>query len=225
MMLVVIGSVWFWRRSTDESWGWFWVGAALWTVAVAAKFAIAIPLNEPLLAGLKSFPRWVYVALGTIYGGALTGLTEILFTFIAALVWPRMAATASRAVAVGVGAGTFEAAILAIGAAAAILSIGEGVASWSVALVPAVERLIAISCHVASRVLVLMAVASRRWIFFWGGFLLLSAVDGVAMYLHVTGKVGTTSPWVMEAMLAPLGFVSIPITIWCIRNWPAEDRR
>ena len=116
MMLVASASVWFWRRRCDESWRWFWAGAALWTVAVAVKFAIAIPLNEPLFRYLKSsLPHWAYLTAGSIYGGAMTGVTEVLFVFIAALIWRPMAASASRAAAVGVGAGAFEAALLAIG--------------------------------------------------------------------------------------------------------------
>ena len=71
MMFVAIAGVSFWRRRTGVPWRWFWVGAALWTVAVAAKFAIAIPLNGPLLKGLSSsLPYWAYLTVGTIYGGA-----------------------------------------------------------------------------------------------------------------------------------------------------------
>jgi uncharacterized membrane protein YhfC len=222
MMLVAVASVCFWRKRTGVPWRWFWVGALLWTVAVAVKFGIAIPLNGPLLSGLKSsLPDWGYLTVGTIYGGVMTGITEVLFTFIAALIWPRMAATAPRAVAVGVGAGAFEAALLAIVAAAAAIIAGAGTVAWLGALVPVIERLIAILCHVASRVLSLMAVASRRWMLFFYGFLLLSGIDAVAMYLHLSGKVSTISFWTAEAMIGPFALVSIPITRWCIRHWPA----
>ncbi len=222
MMLVVIASAWLWRSRCDASWKWFWVGAALWTVAVAVKFAIAIPLNGPLLGFLKSsLPRWAYLAAGTIYGGAMTGVTEVLFTFIAGLIWRSMAGTASRAAGVGVGAGAFEAALLAIGAALVVIVSGEGKTGWSlVLLTPAVERVTAILCHVASRLLVLMAVASRRWVLFWCGFLLLSSVDGAAMLLYLTDQFGKISPWAIEGMLAAFGLVSIPIIRWCIQNWP-----
>jgi uncharacterized membrane protein YhfC len=221
MMLVAVAIVWFWRKRTGIPWRWFWVGALLWTVAVAVKFGIAIPLNGPLLTGLKSLlPDWGYLSVGTIYGGVMTGITEVLFTFIAAMIWPRMAAAPQRAVAVGVGAGAFEAALLAIVAATAAFIAGAGPTAWLGALVPVVERLIAILCHVASRVLALMAVASRRWMLFLYGFLLLSGIDAVAMYLHLSGKVSTISFWAAEAMLAPFALASIPITRWCIRHWP-----
>jgi uncharacterized membrane protein YhfC len=223
MMLVAVASVWYWRKRTDVPWRWFWVGALLWTVAVAVKFGIAIPLNGPLLTWLKSsLPEWGYLAAGAIYGGVLTGITEVLFTFIAALIWPRMAATAERAVAVGAGAGAFEAALLAVIAAAGAFIMGAGTSSWIGALVPVIERVIAILCHIASRVLALMAIANRRWVLLFYGFLLLSGIDAVAMYLHLSGKVSTISFWTMEAMLAPFALVSIPITRWCIRNWPSR---
>jgi hypothetical protein len=131
-----------------------------------------------------------------------------------------MAATPGRAVGVGVGAGAFEAMLLGFAGAAAALLAGLGVTSWSVALAPAAERVIAILCHVAARVLVLMAVATGKWQLFWYGFLLLSGLDAVAMYLHLSGQVGTMSSWMMEAMLAPFGLISIPIVLWCIKHWP-----
>jgi hypothetical protein len=222
MMLVTIVSVCLWRRRCDASWRWFWAGAALWTVAVAVKFAIAIPLNEPLLRHLRSsLPHWAYLTAGSIYGGVLTGVTEVLFVFIAALIWRSMTATAPRAAGVGVGAGAFEAALLALVAALTTIGVSQSRAGWSAALLaPAVERIIAILCHVASRLLTILAVASRRWSLFWYGFLLMSAMDGLAMTFYLTGSVRTLSPWAMEARLVPFGLISIPIIRWCINNWP-----
>jgi uncharacterized membrane protein YhfC len=225
MIVVVAGCLWYWRRWSDVSWKWFWIGAALWVVGVAVKFAIAIPLNEPLLKLLESsLPHWAYLSVGTIFGGGLTGVTEVLFTFIAALIWPRMAATSQRAIAIGLGAGVFEAALLALGVAAAAFFGGERVANLSLILVPAVERLIAIQCHIAARVIVLLAVARRQWVLFWGGFVLLSAVDALATYLYLTGQVSTLSPWTIEMMMAPFGLLSIPIIFWCVRHWPHEQQ-
>ena len=119
------------------------------------------------------------------------------------------AATAPPAVAVGVGAGALERRCLAIGAAAVTLIAGVGAGTWIER--SAFEHLIAILCHVASRVLGGNS-RRRRWVLFCYGFLLLSAVDAVAMYLHLSGRVSTMSPWTIEAVIAPLGLVSIPIT-------------
>jgi len=221
MMLVAAAAVWLWRRLSGAEWKWFWVGAALWIVAVAVKFAIAIPLNERVMVDLKEVvPYWAYVTVGATYGGVMTGVTEILFTLIAALRWRQMAETASRGVAVGVGAGAFEAALIAFGFVGAAV-VGDAISStWGVTLVPAAERVTAILCHTASRSLVLLGVARRRYALFWYGFLLMSGVDAVAM-LYLIEAVRPASLWVTEAMYAPFGLVSIPITIWCIRHWPA----
>jgi hypothetical protein len=225
MLLVAIASVTIARLRTGAAWRWFWAGAALWTVAVAVKFAIAIPLNGPLLKALQaSLPHWAYLALGTVYGGAMTGVTEVLFTLLAALIWRRMASTAARAVGIGVGAGAFEAALLTIAAlSAAFLVPDAGITNWSVMLAPASERLVAILCHTAARVLVLLAVASRRWTLFWAGFLLLSAVDAVAMYLPLSGQLTLLSQWTVQAIIAPFGLLSIPIILWSVGHWPAAQ--
>jgi hypothetical protein len=88
-------------------------------------------------------------------------------------------------------------------------------------LVGPVERLICVLCHTSSRALVLLGVARGRWgwPFFWG-FLILTAIDSVAGYAHLTGILGKTSVWWIELAIAPAAVVSIPVLIWCVRNWP-----
>lgn len=263
MILVGIASIIYWRRR-GVAWRWFWIGAGLWLIAVAVKFAIAIPSNRPIYEALKSaLPNWAYLTAGSIYGGALTGITEILFVFIAATIWRQLADGADRAVAIGVGAGGFEAALLGIGVIAVAIGgrVGgaapqgtyvvevtttEAIGKWHLrihddpampkrdsvesasaftrSLAGPTERVIAILCHVASRALVLLAVARRRWPLFWFGFAWLSGVDALATYFWLTGKVSTLSPWTMEALLVPFAVMSIPITAWCIRGWPASSQ-
>ena len=60
--------------------------------------------------------------VGSIYVGLLTGVFEIGITLVAALIWKQMARDAARGVAVGVGAGAFEALLLGIAAVAAALT-------------------------------------------------------------------------------------------------------
>jgi hypothetical protein len=69
MMLVAIAAVVFWRRLTHLQYRWFWVGAGLWTVAVAIKFAIAIPTNGPIYRSLSGLlPPPSFVVVGSLYG-------------------------------------------------------------------------------------------------------------------------------------------------------------
>ena len=88
-------------------------------------------------------------------------------------------------------------------------------------LVGPVERIIAILCHTSSRALVLLGVARGRWFWpFLGGFVIMTAIDAVAGYVHLAGLMGEVSVWWIELALAPAALLSIPILIWCTRNWP-----
>lgn len=97
----------------------------------------------------------------------MTGVFEIGITLAAALLWRRLAAESKRAVAIGVGAGLFEA--LLLGAWALVFSVVAVASKPNSASAPLfwlaapVERVITIACHIASRTLVLRAVAGGGW--------------------------------------------------------------
>jgi uncharacterized membrane protein YhfC len=238
MTLVGIIAVLAWRWRSGANWRWFWAGAAVWTVGVALKFAWAIPLNAPILAAIEAVvPHDLYLVLGGIYIGLLTGVFEIGITLLAAIFWKKMSQDATRGVAVGVGAGAFEAILLGIVATSAVVlalafggefrerviqAIARNAGSTSLIwLVGPVERVIVILCHVSSRALVLLGVARGRWRwpFLWG-FLILTAIDSVAGYAFLAGMLGDISTWWIELTIAPAALVSVPAIVWCVRSWP-----
>lgn len=235
MLLVGAGSILIWRTMSHARWRWFWVGAGVWSVGVALKLAWAISLNPPILRALESLlPHSAYLVAGSIYVGLLTGVFEIGITLLAGLVWKQMTADAARGVAVGVGAGGFEAVLLGAAtmaaAATALVDPSSAVSgSFAVAastqirlfwLVGIVERILAIACHASSRALVLFGVARRGWWPVVAGFLLMSAVDAVAGFAILSGMVGQVNPWWIELAIAPFAVASIPIVVWCVRHWP-----
>ncbi|HNQ21818.1 MAG TPA: YhfC family glutamic-type intramembrane protease [Phycisphaerae bacterium] len=235
MLLVAVGSVLWWRWRSHAAWRWFWVGAGVWTVGVALKFAVALPLNGPVLRGLEDvLPRFWYLVIGGVYIGLLTGVFEIGVTLVAGLIWRRFALDSARAIAVGVGAGAFEAALLGllslIGMAVAVSGLlpDEAVAAVSAVmlvtplgwLAPPVERAIAILCHTSSRALTFLTVATRRSTYFWGGFLIMTAIDSVAGAYLISGALTSLSAWWIELAIAPAALISLPVLRWCIRHWP-----
>jgi uncharacterized membrane protein YhfC len=233
MMLAALIAVFAWWFYSRVQWRWFWAGAGIWTVGVALKFAVALPLN-PFFFGRAGHGAGLKLVIGSVYCGLLTGIFEIGITLAAALIWRRLARGPARAVAVGLGAGAFEAFLLGLaafgGSLAAAASGQADQALTSLAtmathtpllwLVGPVERVIAILAHTASRVLVLRAVASRRWLGFWAGFAWLSAVDLLAGVVLLTGMTTSGSLWLIELMLLPFGLLSIPLTVWAVRHWP-----
>jgi len=239
MVLVALGSVLYWKRRSEALLRWFWVGAGIWTVGVGLKVVWALLFNEPILRALESaLPRAAYLVGGSLYIGVLTGIFEIGVTLAAVLIWKRLAREPGRAIAVGVGAGAFEALLLGLGVLAGLvvaLSGGPGAEQARAALtrlaqvtpllwlVGPVERVIAILCHTSSRALVLLGVARRRLRLFWWGFLIMTAIDSIAGFVHISGAIGKVSMWWAELALAPFAIVSVPIILWCLRNWPPES--
>jgi len=233
MMVVATAGVFVWWIRNRVQWRWFWAGAGIWTVGVVLKFAVAIPLNS-IIFGKSEPATGLMLCFGSVYLGLLTGIFEIGATLAAALLWRRLAAEPARAVAVGLGAGAFEAFLLGLGAALGALvplAVGQS-ESVLKALAPIishtplwwlagpVERMIAISGHTAGRVLVLRAVACGRWLGFWAGFAWLSAVDLLAGAALLTGMTVSGSLWRIELMILPFGILSLPLVWWAIRRWP-----
>jgi uncharacterized membrane protein YhfC len=233
MMLIALAAVFGWWLHSRVQWRWFWAGAGIWTVGVALKFAVAIPLN-PILFGKSGHAAGLKLCIGAAYCGLMTGVFEIGVTLAAALVWRRLAAEPARAVAVGLGAGAFEALLLGLASGVASLVAlasgqtepmlkslaGIGAHTSLLWLAGPVERVIAILAHTAARVLVLRAVAGRRWLGFWAGFGWLSAVDLLAGVALLTGMTTSGSLWLIELMILPFGVLSIPLTRWAVRHWP-----
>jgi len=240
MVAVALAFAIGWKVRARAQWRWFWVGAAIWAVGVGLKFAWAIPLNKPIVNAIKSvLPESAYLAVASVYVGALTGVFEIGVTLIAARIWRSMAREPNRAVAVGVGAGSIEALLLGlVGFASILISLLEypgagtvrAAAAFSVGGTPLVflagplERIIAILCHTSSRALVLIGVAQRRWAPFWYGFLIMTGIDAIAGWTHLSGFLGTQSVWWVEVAIAPFAVVSIPIIVWCLRRWPVDKK-
>ncbi|MBM3859275.1 MAG: DUF4019 domain-containing protein [Verrucomicrobia bacterium] len=213
---------------------WFWVGAALWAVAVVLKIAAAYLMNPAMFSFLKEqlpFP-W-YVAVGGLYVGLHSSVFEMGITLAAVLVWRQLGSDSHRAIAIGVGAGVVEALLLGVGQliTAAVLVVGlpgaetmGGQAQAAVGttslfwLAPPVERCVAILCHGATRALVLLGVAQRRPMLVAWGVLIFALLDSVAGAFHVSGQMGKASLWWVELALLPFGVLSLVILNWCFRR-------
>jgi hypothetical protein len=220
---------------THVPYRWFWIGAALWTIAVAIKVGIAIATNGPVYGSMQAaLPYPLYLILGGLYGGLQSSFCEIGLTWLAVRKWPQLGQNADRAIGIGFGAGAFEAFLLGLGAAVAVAVAMSGLegakavrdqfdmATETTAvfwLVGTAERIIAVLCHASSRALVLLGVVYRRpWMVFWG-FAIFTILDGLGTAVHLTGRLGTFSLWWIELSILPMALISIPILRWCYSQW------
>jgi hypothetical protein len=238
MVLVGIGASVGWRIISRAQWKWFWIGAGLWAVAVAIKLVLALALNAAVTSWLKqnlSYPA--FIATTGLYIGLLSSACEIGLTIMAAGVWRQLGRDSSRAIAIGVGAGTLEAVLLG---AAAIVAVGIAVSGLPGAaetreqlaestggialfwLIGPVERALALLIHASTRALVLLGLAHKKLRLVWAGWAIFTAVDGIAGAAIVLMKTSAnfSPPWWIELALAPLALLSVFILRWCFQRWP-----
>jgi uncharacterized membrane protein YhfC len=236
MILVALAFAVGWWRWSRARLRWYWVGAGIWTVAVAIKFAWAIAFNQRFLAYLESvLSHQNYVAAGSVYVGLQSSICEIGLTLALALCWRRSTRNANDAIAIGLGAGIFEAIVLGAAGLAAVVAMIAGAQALETAVIAntyiaastpllwlagPVERIIAILCHASSRALIFYGVGARRWRVAAYGFLLFAALDSVAGLVHIGELLGEVSMWWIELSLVPFAALSIPILKWCLSHWP-----
>ena len=102
MMLVALVAVFAWWFYSRVQWRWFWAGAGIWTVGVALKFAVALPLN-PFFFGKSGRAAGLKLVIGSVYCGLMTGIFEIGITLAAAFIWRRLARGPARALPLVLG--------------------------------------------------------------------------------------------------------------------------
>lgn len=201
--------------------GFLAIGALAWVVTVSLKFAWAIPMNTPIAkATVAVLPGLSGLLLISLYIGSLTGWTEVLitwlvlrFTSLGRVPWP-------KALAFGVGFGVVEALWLGFSNVANIaLNAGSLNASalaqlrdplWGAA--PIVERFFVIWIHIASCVLIFLAVARRRSGWMWLAFLYKTLIDGAGAYGQIVGVKSVGFLWTLESLIVVFGVLGWLIT-------------
>jgi uncharacterized membrane protein YhfC len=241
VILIVIASVVLWKARSHSAMKWVLIGGLVWIIGVALKFLCAYTLNNPILSWFEStLGHTGYLLVGSMYIGSLTGIFEIGITLLFALGIKSMYESPGRALGVGLGAGGLEAALIGlsqIGSYAMVMGGLPGNDQVLVALAKAssmtplfvlvapVERMIAMLCHISSRMLVLFAVATKRHRFFWYAFFIMTALDAVAGYFHLAELLNRISMWWIELLIVPFGLISILVIQWCITHWPENEKK
>jgi hypothetical protein len=204
-----------WRRPLRL----FGLGALLWTISVAVKFAIAIPLNRPLDALLhRAFPKHPADLVFWIYLGLLTGITEVGIFLALAKWFQRRQWSWEDAASIGVGFGAIEAILLALAVA---LPVAMGKITDPGTLVPVLERFLTIFIHAVTVVAPIYAVTRRKWGWFAFAFIHKSGVDAVAAYAMLAGNnLLAMHPWRVElGIFGPFAYIAIPILLMLKKRW------
>ncbi len=217
--------------------GYMALGALLWIGTVVIKFVVATPLNPMLYQAI--YVKGQLFAPGSLlfdlYVGALTGLTEVLLTWLL-LRYTRLGKVGwGKALAFGIGFGAFEALLLGISSFVSVLtgmlspqSLGPAIVSLVnlnnplFGLAPVVERIFTIFIHVLSNALLFYGVAKGQGRWLWVAFIYKSGINSVAAFAQMWGVAQLSHLWLIEGFVVLFGLVGIWGIRWVALHYPKQ---
>jgi uncharacterized membrane protein YhfC len=206
--------------------------------AVILKVIVSGITNPAMVSFvLDQFGAGLVPALGGILIGLQSSLFEVGLTLVAVMIWSQLGLNSNRAIAIGIGAGTFEALLIGLsqiastsmalsgapGTGAILQQLNPEVLPTLFWLIAPVERTIAILSHASSRALVLLGQPRRRPWLVLAGFGIFAALDSIAAGAQLTGLPSRNALWLIEAALLPIGLASLVILRWCQQQWPRQE--
>ncbi len=219
-------------------WGYLGLGALAWVVTVALKFIWAVPLNTPIYNALTgSLPESIAMPVFYIYVGLLTGMTEVLLTWLV-LRYTRLGQVPwGKALAFAIGFGAVEALLLGFNSLSGVivalvapeLLSANAVAQIAVAnnplwgLAPIVERFFTCLIHIFCNVLLFYGALRKEARWFWWSFLFKSAIDAVAAFAQLWGLDSLGKIWLIEAVVIVWGLLGWWGTRWVRARYPALE--
>ena len=237
MMVVAIAAVWYWKKYSGVLWSFLLWGSLAWAIGVTLKAAASIPTPAIINQVRDALPPHFADPVLWIYIGLLTGIFECGATFAFAYIHRIREANWNEAVGFGVGFGAIEALLVGVGYFLMVLVVifipdklppellkfaTAGSDSLWVIPAPIVERAIVIPLHALSCVLIIYAVRTRTWRWFWLSFAYKTVVDAIAGYIHLTyglENLTTLDAWIVELVFLPFGVVGILGLYGFRRRW------
>ncbi len=236
MMSVALVSVVYWKVCSRIFWALFLWGALAWVVGISLKTVASIP-TRTVMSGIRDvLPKYLSGPMIWIYIGLLTGIFECGVTLGFAYIERIRKADWKEAVGFGVGFGAIEAFLVGLSSFVIVLLVvliphrlppklidfaTSGSNSLSIIPAPIIERITAIFIHAFSCLLIIYAVRSREWKWFWVSFFYKTAVDSIAGFIHISYGIKNLSAigiWVTELALLPFGIVGIwGLCVFCDR--------
>lgn len=242
MMAIALGTVTYWKAHSKVALSFFLWGAAAWIVGVALKLIAAIPQSAIITGSRELLPRYLSESVLWLYMGLLTGIFECGMALVfASRVKKIRQADWKEAAGFGFGFGAVEALLMGLGSLGLALlatlapdrlppTLLEIPASAMDAILgfsaPIVERIIFVVIHAFSCLLIVYAVQTKDWKWFWAAFLYKTVVDGIAGFAQLTYGVENLTIigiWLLEIACLPFGIVGA-WGLWVFRRrWKRKN--
>jgi hypothetical protein len=226
--MVLAGLIFLLYGTKRGGWKFALLGGGLWAGTVAIKFLIAALVNGPLYQFVSnSLPGLPGTLVFSVYVGCLTGVTEVLLTWIFLMKTKWGQAVWNQILSFGLGFGATEAILLGLMNVVSMVYVLLSVNTLPAAslrtvaasndlvysLAPILERIFTIGVHLGCNVLLFYAVlkGEKRW--FWYSFALKSGIDAVAGYAQLSGQLQNVGfLWIIEAAVVVFGLVGFWVT-------------
>lgn len=244
MIAVGVGAMAYWYYKKRISPVYFFIGGVLWFVAIAIKVVMDVTVSAALAqqAMIIFAPLAAAVLLG-LYYGLRTGILESGITYLAVRFTKLSKSGFDEAVALGIGFGGTEAALLGLLSlvnTAALLMMPELVATLPASVleqyalimvpVPIIERLFTLFCHVFATVLLVYAARFHALVWLAVSILYKTLLDGmlpVSNYL-LAGMGMYAKYGIVEVFVIIMGIVGLAGLVWIRKKWlsraPAGNR-
>jgi len=236
MILVAVGYVAY-AGKRRLNWGYLGLGALAWGVTVALKFLWATRLNAPIYNALTgALPESIAMLLFYIYVGLLTGMTEVLLTWLVVRYTRLGQVPWGKALAFGIGFGAVEALLLGFSSLSSIitaLAMPEALPTdvltqlaaannplWGVA--PIVERFFTCLVHIFCNVALFYGTVKKEARWLWLSFLFKSGIDAVAAFAQLWGLTELWRVWFIEAVVVVWGLLGWWGARWVREHYPAS---
>lgn len=242
MMAVALVTVIYWKVRQRVLWRLFAWGALAWIVGVSVKVVVALPGQTIISTARDNLPKYIAEPLLWLYTGLLTGVFECGATLVFAYIKKIRSANYKGVVAFGLGFGAVEAFLVGVVSFVIVLlvilipdklpekmieAITTGSNSPLIIPAPIVERITAILLHAFSCVLIVYAVRTRAWKWFWISFWYKTVVDGIAGLMHLENlltDITTLGMWIVELVFLPFGLVGLWGLLAFRKRWKTLDQ-
>jgi uncharacterized membrane protein YhfC len=236
MIAVTFVSVFFWKWESGTPLRFFLWGGLAWIVGIVLKSIASLPTPAIVESVRAILPSFLAEPILWLFIGLLTGISEGGTTLGFALTKKIRKSNWREAVGFGIGFGAIEAFLLGLFSLIVITLIilipdklppellqSASSGSNSIWIIPApiLERASAVLLHTFSCVLIIYAVQTRKWKWFWVSFIYKTAADAIAGFVQLTygsGNLTTLNTWMLEAVFLIFGLVGF----WGLRSFRSD---
>ena len=226
--MLLVGAIFFYLGVKHSKVSMGLLGGLFWLGTVIVKFIIAGSFNNTIYVWLTdALPGLPGTIIFSIYIGLLTGITEILITYLVLKNTKFGKRTWNEIYAFSMGFGAIEAILLGLASLASMILVLTMTSDLPVSqlrsvaisnnffysFAPIVERIFTIFVHLGCNIMIFYSIYKKDMRWFWASFALKSGIDAIAGYAQLSGQLESAAfIWIIEAFVILFGTAGYLIT-------------